>query len=371
MALFGTFDTMPLTDVIQWILHSVGSGRLVVTMDMEETTLFFKDGDLVSISGESLRFDLGHYLLRQGKITEDDLQKLMQPRSELGSLKARIVSQKILDYASLIHAERNYAMELLLDLVFNTDGSFHFAPVENENALDDNDKPSHLMRFEKPISIKNALLDVMRRMDEWNRIREVFPGNLTVISAIGQSSNFIHKALLEIGSPIAIGDLCMRLELGRFAVYEQLFALYQKGLLIIDRMCDEHDNHAVLEPIQALIDNAAVLLLERQFEEARELLSTILSLEPENTEARRLVRQLREEHLHYLYQQMPPHLTPVLSIPRERLKQMPLSQKELFLGGRLNGKWDVGMLVVSTSLGELDTLRVLRKLIHAGIARLQ
>ncbi|MBN2717668.1 MAG: DUF4388 domain-containing protein [Deltaproteobacteria bacterium] len=370
MALFGTFDTMPLTDVIQWILQSLASGRLVVTLDMEETTLIFKDGDLVSITGESLRFDLGHYLLRQKKITEDDLQTLMQPRSELGSMKARMVSHGILEYSSLVAYERSYAMELLLDLVFATDGSFHFTPGENEKLLDE-EVEGHTMRLEKPISTKNALLDVMRRMDEWNHIREVFPSNLTVVSAVGESDNFFHKALTDIGIPIAIGDLCMRLELGRFVVYEHLYALNRKGLLTIDRISEGHDNHEALGPIRQLIENAEVLLSENQFEEARELLSTILGLEPENSEARKLARKLREEHLKYLYQQIPPHLTPVLTIPRVEFNLMPLSQKELFLGSRLNGKWDVGMLVVSTSLGELDTLRVLRKLIHAGIARLQ
>ena len=360
---------MPLTDVIQWILHSGASGRLVVTMDMEETLLSFKDGDIIEISGESLRLDLGHYLLRQGKITDDELQQLMQPRSAMRSIKARIVASNILDYPTLVNYERSYAMELLLDLVFITDGSFHFAHSDNDNQLDE-DNYGHSLYLEKPIPTKTALFDVMRRMDEWHRIREVFPSNLTVVSAIGESNDFLHRAMIDIGVPVAVGDLCMRLELGRFTVYEHLFNLHQKGLVTIDRMSQSHENHEALGPIRDLVENACVLLSERQYEEARELLSTILNLEPENQDARKLVRQLREEHLQYLYQQIPPHLTPVLTIDREKLKQMPLSQKEIFLGGRLNGKWDVGMLVVSTSLGELDTLRVLRKLIHAGIVKL-
>lgn len=369
---------MPLTDVIQWILDSKATGHLVVTMDMEETTLEFRNGDMVGISGESLRLDLGHYLLRHGKITETQLQTLVQPRSEMGSIKARMVANGILDYATLVNSERSYAMEILMDLLFVTDGNFHFTPEhgndvsEDANGLDE-DVPNENSgaRLEKPISTQNALLDVMRRMDEWNRIREVFPSNLTVIKATGESDDFIHKALTEANEPMSIGDLCMKLELGRFTVYDRLYRLYHDKKIVIDRMNDARENHDALGPIGELIENARVLLAENQFEEARELLSTILGLEPDNADARDLVRTLREHHLNYLYQQMPPHLTPVLTMPREKLKQMPLSQKEIFLGGRLNGKWDVGMLVVATSLGELDTLRVLRKLIHAGIARLQ
>ncbi len=369
MALFGTFDTMPLTDVIQWIMESKATGHLVVTMDMEETTVMFDSGDVVGISGESLRLDLGHYLLRHGKITEDQLQLLMQPRSQMGSLKARTVANEMMTYEGLVSAEREYAMEILLDLLLNSDGSFHFRSGNADDAPDT--RQNQTMRLEKPISTKNALLDTMRRMDEWNRIKEVFPSNLTVVRAVGESSDFVHKSITEMGGPIAIGDLCMRLELGRYTVYEKLYRLYQKKKIEIDRINDGHENHEALGPIRELVENARVLLSEQQFEEARELLATILSLEPENPDARELMRSLREAHLRYLYQQIPPHLTPVLTIDREKLSQMPLSQKEIFLGGRLNGKWDVGMLVVSTSLGELDTLRVLRKLLHAGIVRLK
>ncbi|MBN2342170.1 MAG: DUF4388 domain-containing protein [Deltaproteobacteria bacterium] len=367
MPLFGTFDTMQLTDVIQWVLQSKASGRLVITVDMEETSLQFREGDLCALSGDSLRLDLGHYLLRHGKITDEQLQQLMQRKSAVGSLKARIVASEILEYGALVKYEREYAIEILMDLFFCMEGSFHFTPGGGDNVLDEKQE---LIRLEKPISTRNALMDVMRRMDEWNRIIEVFPSSFTVVRATGERDDFIHRSMLEIGSPIAIADLCVRLELGRFTVYQRLYQLYEDGNITVDRMCPEKADHEALGPVRELIENASVLLSERQYEEARELLATILNLEPENKRAKELSRTLREEQLKYLYEQIPPHKTPELIISRERLQQMPLSHKEIFLGGRLNGRWDVGMLVMATSLGELDTLRVLRKLIHAGIVQL-
>jgi len=60
----------------------------------------------------------------------------------------------------------------------------------------------------------------------------------------------------------------------------------------------------------------------------------------------------------------------VLTLSRPELATRSLSHRELYLAERLNGKWDVGMLVVATPLGELDTLRILRKLLHAGLVKL-
>lgn len=367
MPLFGTFDTMQLTDVIQWILQSRATGRLIITVDMEETNLLFREGDLYGVKGESLRLDLGHYLLRHGIISEEQLQKLMRHRSTVGSVKARIVATEMLDYVTLVKYEREYAIEILMDLFFCMEGHFHFAADGGESAVEERQE---LIRLEKPISTRNALMDVMRRMDEWNRIKEVFPSSLTVVRPMGESDDFIHKSLVALQAPIAIGDFCVRLGLGRFSVYQRLYKLHQEGSILIDRMHAEKADHEALGPVRELIENARVLLNESQYEEARELLATIVNLEPENKEAKELYRALRQRQLTYLYEQIPPHKTPQLTISRERLQQMPLSHKEIFLGGRLNGKWDVGMLVVATSLDELDTLRVLRKLIHAGIVKL-
>lgn len=369
MSLFGTFDTMQLTDVIQWILESKATGLLTITVDMEETNLAFAQGDLSALSGESLRLDLGNYLLRRGEITEPQLAHLLSSKSEVGSVKARIVSAGMLDYTSLVKCEHEYALEILLDLFFYTEGCFHFSNTRNkENLLDEK---HDFARLEKPISTRNALMDVMRRIDEWDRIKDTFPSNLTVVSALGDSEDFVHKSLMEMATPIAIGDLCVQMSLGRFTVYQRLYDLNKKGKLKIDRMNPARADHDAVGSVKELVENARVLVVERQFEEARELLATILNLEPENREARDLFRDLREQQLTYLYEQIPPHKTPILTISAERLKQMPLSHKEIFLGGRLYGKWDVGMLVVATSLGELDTLRVLRKLLHAGLAKLQ
>jgi hypothetical protein len=80
------------------------------------------------------------------------------------------------------------------------------------------------------------------------------------------------------------------------------------------------------------------------------------------------LRVLKNTQLEYLYVQVPPYKVPVLAVSREALKGFGFSPREHYLASRLNGKWDVGTLVVATPLGEMETLRILRKLLHAGVA---
>ena len=48
MPLSGTFDTMQLTDVIQWLHSTRQSGTLTVSVDLEDTHLVFKFRVLIS-----------------------------------------------------------------------------------------------------------------------------------------------------------------------------------------------------------------------------------------------------------------------------------------------------------------------------------
>jgi hypothetical protein len=72
MPLFGTFDTMQLSDLAQWIAEAKQSGTLIITVDAEETYLAFEEGDLTAVgSGGPLSMDTAQILLARHAVTED------------------------------------------------------------------------------------------------------------------------------------------------------------------------------------------------------------------------------------------------------------------------------------------------------------
>lgn len=370
MPLFGTFDAMPLSDLAQWIAETKQNGTLIITVDAEETYLVFEAGDIAAVgSGGPLTMDAGQILLARRAVTEEQFAAAMSAAGHEGNAARLLVEQGVVTPERVAELTREHAFTAVLDLFFHEEGSFHFSCASAAGPLALEDRPI-TSRLDRPIATKKLALEAMRRLDDWGRIREVLHGNLTVVYAVdGDSASEVWRELREYGGPLAIGDLCLRLRRSRFAVYKELYDLHALGLVGVDPMTLEVSGTAGMGPVGVLVDNARLLVQEEQFDEAREVLSTALSLEPENREARDLMKRLRQAQLAYLYEQIPPHKVPILAVPRGKIGALKLTPKENYLVSRLDGKWDVATLVVATPLGELETLRMLKKLLHAQIAR--
>jgi hypothetical protein len=351
MPLSGTFDTMQLCDLMQWVHTSAKSGTLTVSVDLDETFLVFRDGVLIALgSDDPLRLDIG---------------------DEEHSLVDALIDLEIVEPSALAQVQVDHAFETVLDLFFHEEGSFHFsAGGSSHRVLPPPDIPQ-ANYLKQPIALHELIFEGMRRLDEWYRIREVFPNSYVVVHALdGESDSPVWQELKQIAQPLSVGDLCLRMGGNRFNVYKQLYTVYTLGLLGLDLMPTGKAGQAHLGPVDMLLENVRLLLDEQQFDEARAVLSTAINLDPDNSEARSLLHKMRERQLEHLYLQIPPHRTPELAVPRDDLASFELTPREAFLASRLNGKWDVATLVVVTPLGEMETLRTLQKFIHAGIAKL-
>ncbi len=374
MPLSGTLDTMQLSDLLQWVQSTVRSGTLTVTSDMVETVLVFSGGDLVAMhSGGSLQRDVGQELLASGLISEDQLFEAVQATQQGVCLTEVLIDHGIVDDDAITKAHAERALDRVLDLFFQEEGSFHFADEGSTESLlapPELPKTSH---FETPLQTRSVLFEGMRRLDEWNRIRAVFTSDYTVVRALdGQPSrNPAWRLLREVDQPMSCGELCLRLGGSHFEVYQALYRAYQLGLVAPEAAEDEKLRDDGAGPGVMLVQNAQVLLEERQYNEAAELLMMAANVSPDNREVRTLLTEVRKAHLETLYQEIPPHLTPVRTVELDALGELQLNHRELYLVSRLNGRWDVATLVVATPFGELETLRILSKFLHAGIARLE
>jgi hypothetical protein len=374
MSLSGTFDTMQLCDLMQWVHSSSVTGSLNISIETEETYLFFHEGDLVAIgSDDPLRLELGRVLLSRGMIDADQLHDAAKQVQEGHTLVEALAKVGAMQEADIARAQEDHTFETVLDLFFLELGSFHLSTAgAPEGILEGSPDISQANFLRRPIDTQELIFEGMKRLDEWTRFREIFPNAYVVVEALdGRSNNAAWKELREIGSPLSVGELCLRMGGSRYEVYKKLYEAYNLGLIGLDHMPTGSADQAHLGPVEMLIQNARVLLSEQQFDEARTILSTASNLDPDNRNIRTMIKQIREAQIAALYQEIAPHKVPVLAVEREKLSDFQLSPREAFFASRLNGKWDVATLVVSTPLGELDTLRTLRKFIHAGIARME
>ncbi len=371
MPLSGTFDTMQLTDVIQWIHTTTQSGTLTVSVDLEDTHLVFEQGEVVAVgTDDPLRLDLGQTLLARGIIHEAQLVYALRRTDGDRSVVDILVESGALDADNVGRYQVEHVFDYALDLFLHQEGSFFFSPkASSHELLFPAELPAENL-LPQPIPTQKLLLDAMRQLDEWHRIQAVFPNPYVILHALeGTSDNRVWRELRRAGGLLSLGELTLRVGRSRFFVYKLLYEAYQAGLVAMDEQSTLPADEQRDEPVEMLLRNARILVGEQQHEEAREVLATVLNVEPNNREARTLLTELREAHLATLYQQVPPHRVPVLVLDDDALAALDLSPRENYLASRLDGAWDVASLVVATPLSELNTLRTLRKFLHAGIAR--
>lgn len=370
MPLSGTLATMNLSDILQWLQASRKSGDLSLTVNLTDTVLRFKEGDVEAMQGGgALQRDLGQELVASGIIDDEVLLSTMQSCGPDKSLSEALLAQGLIDAESLQKAQKDRAIEHLLDLFFTAAGSFHFVETGSSEDLLTPLQVDEEHFFTTRIETRGLLLEGMRRVDEWRRIREAFSSDYTVIRAVAgeQSSNPVWLLLNEEEKPLSCGEICLRLGGRRFEVYQAMYRAFQLGLVEAEDKDIVAREGSTNQSGQMLVDSARLLLGEGQFTEAIELLNIANDSGAHNPETLSLLRQAQNQQLASLYEQIPPHSRPELKQNSLLQQQMELSPRERYLAARLDGRWDVATLAMATPLGELETLRALKKFLHAGL----
>ena len=369
MPISGTLATMSLSDVLQWLQGSHKSGTLSLTVNMTDTILLFKNGDVEAMQGGgALQRDLGQELVVSGLISEEQLFSTLQSCAPDQTLADALLAQDLVDATAIVKAQREHALEHLLDLFFSDEGSFHFVDVGSSEDLLTPLQVDDEHFFSTAIQTRSLLLEGMRRLDEWNRIRSVFSSDYTVVSALrGQeSSNPVWQFLTRQDQAVSCGEICLRMGGRRFEVYQALYRAYQLGLVEPTDSGQAGLGNPPNSATSMLVDSARLLLQEQQFEEAIELLNIANNTNPQETGIRELLQQAQSQQLAALYQEIPPQSRPVLSRHGSPTENMQLNPRERYLAARLDGRWDVATLAMATPLGELETLRIIKKFHHAG-----
>jgi hypothetical protein len=368
--LSGTFATMPFADLLQWISDARRSGTLQVALEFEERYLRFVDGSIAAYgSDDPMARDLGRLCLLRGLCDEETiLLAVEQQRRSHMPLGDVLVSSGAVTSDKLDEAVRTQVEETVLGLFLWPEGRFTYR---------DEIAPADVALFMPPeyelsesIPTRAILMEGMRRLDEWTRIVKVLPTDEVQLHALGPDPQLpLLEEIAAHPAPPTLGQILAEQGDSRFAVCEQLFRAFEKGLIAVDAPSAEASARAQKTArgsttVAHLVQAAQSMVDEGQHDEAAALLRSALALDPFRADARELIRASRERQLAALYAQLPVHAVP--RIVRAGT-EVPLSSKERRVLSQVNGRWDVGALALTTGVGELDTLRALRRLIHAGV----
>jgi hypothetical protein len=265
-----------------------------------------------------------------------------------------LVSSGAVSHEKLEEAVRGHVEETVLGLFLWPEGRFNYrhelAPEDVAQFM----PPEY--ELHDPIPTRAILMEGMRRLDEWTRIVKVLPSDDVQLHALGPDPELpLLEEIAAHPEPPTLGQLLAEQGDSRFAICTQLFRAFEKGLIAVEAASPEATARALKTArgsttVAHLVQAARAMIDEGQHDEAAALLRSALAVDPFRAEARELLKRSREQQL-----------------PATALRTLPLSTRERRVLSQINGRWDVGALALTTGVGELETLRALRRLVHAGV----
>jgi hypothetical protein len=376
MSLSGCLSTITLADLLQWASSALKTGRFDFKHGAILKEVYFQSGVIVAAASNQPTEMLGHVLVARGKLSEEQLRAALLTRREgmefLGQVLVRL---GFINKDDLLRALGDRTEEIIYSLFEQESAEFHFEPGA---------QPSQQMVLIS-LSVDHVLLRGVHRHDEMARIREFFPDGRVVLA---RSSSVAPKEILE--HPLArrildlldgrrtIDELAFSVHASPFPVMKFLYEAYRLNLVTIVALegpalplvtGEAPDAELVGLSGPARVAAARERLAKGDPEAALTLLSEItVTTDPA---AGPLLREAETRFLEGVYRnEFPPETTPELARPLNELTSEPLRPEEFFLLSRMDGHWNVRDIVEIAPMREVETIRVLRRLVRRGVIRL-
>lgn len=359
MSLKGDLRTMPFPDVLQWAATGRKSGTLHVERHSVHKRIILREGVIFSSWSNDPRESLGQFLIRLGLLSEEQLFRALLTQEEKGRLLGSIlVAEGILTEDGLRQALKAKAEETIYDLFLWPSGLFEF----HEGELPEN----IFISFETPVT--PVIMEGIRRVDEWQRIRQAFPTIDTTFRAgtpLPEEASPLDIRLVAFAtSGKSLADMSLELRRSEFETAALAFDLHSRGHIVVDKVFASAPAADTVGAIQALLGLAYERLKEKRYDGALKAYEDVLALDRLNqhakkgllgvSEARGRARQL---------QAIAPDRVPKIAVDFATLTRQNLDPHEGFVLSRVNGEWDVQSILKVCPMGENEALLIFARLI--------
>jgi len=372
MSLSGTITTYPLPDLLQWLAMTRKTGIVSLVSGEITVTLVFRDGILLTASSSDASRRLGQYLLAQGLITEPQLAEVLdlQAGDMDGQRLGQILTEReFLSEDDISGALRDGTREIVYDLFLLEEAMFHFSPEIQP--------PEGSILVELNIRVDSLIMEGARRLDEWQRFREVLPSDGTRIRRTSSAPpspgapELWGVLLWLLQRPHSVGELIVASRRSAFEVYEALYAMHGKRIIeasetsgeVREATIDELSPSDLEAEIQRFVDG-------RSFDRALARIAQLREQALENEWLSDLAVLVAEEEVRFLKGEFPSDATPALAVGLDQLQRLEMNPKDAFLLSRLGESMDIRTLCMILPMTELEVLRAMFALCEKGVIRI-
>jgi hypothetical protein len=367
MSLGGNLRTMPVPDVLQWIAMGQKTGTLHLTRGSLEKRIVFKDGLIITSWSNDPRESLGQFLLRDRRLSEEELFMALLRQEEEGLLVGSIiVNDGTVDEAALRSTLQTKAEETIYELFLWPDGRFEFKEGE---------LPRNLV-FQVSLSVQAVVLEGIKRVDDWERIRKVFPSPDTTFTRAGppeENEDPIEGELLKlVDAGKSLFEISLHLHRSEFETAALLYDLYARDRVAVDEVGEEEGTIDAVGAIRDLLGLAYRSLQERNYDGAQEAYKKVLDIDRLNQHAKKgLLELARRRQGERAAKLVPLDKVPVLVMEMAALTREHFDPQEGFILSRLNGQWDVRSILKLCPMPEQEALMIFARLLERHVIELR
>jgi hypothetical protein len=364
MGLTGNLRTMDLPEILQWISVGRKTGTLHLNRRSIQKRIVFREGVVYTSWSNDPRESLGQFLIRDGLVTEEQLFKTLLRQEQQGRfLGALLVDEEILTEDELRHALYTKAVESIYDLFLWPEGQFDFKEGEFPE----------LIHLEVPVTA--VILEGVRRVDEWKRIRKVFPSpNITFrVTEAGYKPRepAERRALELVSAGKTLAEISLELRRSEFDAASLLFALHGQGVIAVDRVLEAAVGSDPVGLIKDLLAVADERFQAKRYDAALEAYEEVLGLDRLNQNAKKgLIAVTEARDRERALRTVPHDKVPVLRMTLVDLTRQDFDPQEGFVLSRINGQWDVRSILKICPMSEETALLIFARLLSRGVIEL-
>ena len=238
MALVGNLRDFALSDFLYLIDRGYKTGSLQLKRGDDLAMLYFDKGKLLYATHSGRNERLGEMLLRTGKVSAQQIEHAMQLQAQQSdrSIGSLLIDNEYIPSEELQRHIQLQIEETVYGLFGWPDGEFCF----NAGVKLDKDDVQSLM----PLGVENLIMEGVRRVDEWGRIKDHIPNTDMIPRFVDQpherakSINLTPdewRVFARINGRDSIKDIISRTNLSEFDVSRIVYGFISAGLVEVTR----------------------------------------------------------------------------------------------------------------------------------------
>jgi hypothetical protein len=365
VSLSGDLQTFELVEILDWIARRKRTGGLALSRRSTRKKLQFRAGLVRSAWSNDPREALGQFLVRDRRISEEQLfHALLRQEKEGRLLGALLIAEGFLTEKTLRDALLSQAEAVVADVFLWSEGTFEFQDGEATEAV-----PLAL-----GLDVAPLMREGKRRLDRWKAIRARLTssglGFRVTGSGHGATDPRERQALGLAAAGKTLEEIGLEMRLSRYEAADLLDGLCERGALVVEPASKE-GNPDPVGAIQELLAGAQRRLAEGRLGQALEAFEEVLALDSLNQEAKKglvAVSEARERERQQ--RRVPPEKVPVLRIGAMALASQKFDAHEGFVLSRINGQWNVHSILKVCPMPEEEALQIFVRLLERHVIEL-